>query len=254
MPPPSPSARPAFWNIALAAVFAFAGLCCRATAAPPQPIKVCLVSGSLEYKSNESLAEFQKFVEAHYPVRCSRAFLEGTDESHLPGLEHLDDCDTMLLFTRRLNLSGEELARFKRYCLAGRPIVGVRTASHAVQTWLELDKEVLGGNYHNHYPDGPQTEIQIVPAAANHPILQGFRPFRSQGSLYKNSPLPADDEVLLRGAIPDHTEPITWTRTYKGARIFYTALGHPSDFSQESFRRLLINALFWTAGRDVPAQ
>jgi type 1 glutamine amidotransferase len=224
------------------------------TADVAAPLKVCLVSGSLEYQSHESLSEFQKFLEANYAVKCSRAFIEGKDEEHLPGLENLADCDVMLLFTRRLKLSGEQLERIKSYCLSGKPIVGVRTASHAIQTWLDLDKEVLGGNYHSHYGAGPEMEIKIPQSAKNSPLLAGVKPFRSVGSLYKNEGLAADNEILMTGTIPDHTEPITWTRTYKGGRIFYTALGHPQDFTEESFRRLLVNALFWTAGRTPQAK
>jgi type 1 glutamine amidotransferase len=218
------------------------------------PLRVCLVSGSLEYQSNESLAEFQKYLEANYQAKCSRAFLEGKDEEHLPGLENLADCDVMLLFTRRLKLSGEQLERIKNYCLAGKPIVGVRTASHAIQTWLDLDKEVLGGNYRGHYDAGPETEIKILDAAKSHPVLSGVQPFRSAGSLYKNIGLAADNEILMTGTNPEATEPITWTRKYKGSRVFYTSLGHPQDFTQESFRRLLANALFWTAGRDAQSE
>ncbi len=235
-------------------VIALAGAPLAGSAADSRPLKVCLVSGSLEYKSNESLAAFQDHVERGYDVQCTRAFIEGKDEEHLPGLEHLADCDVMLLFTRRLKLSGDELDRIKQYCLAGRPIVGVRTASHAIQTWLELDHEVLGGNYHNHWPEGPETVIRVVERSAAHPILAGFQPYRSAGSLYKNEGLAADNEILLTGMNPDHTEPIAWTRTYKGARIFYTALGHPRDFTEESFRRLLVNALFWTAGQTTRAR
>ena len=46
--------------------------------------KVLLVSGSLEYKSDESLAEFQKYLEANYPVECVRAFRK-TDKDICPG-------------------------------------------------------------------------------------------------------------------------------------------------------------------------
>ena len=220
----------------------------------PAPIKVCLVSGSLEYKSKESLDEFQKYLETNYPIRCTRAFIDGTDISHLPGLENLDDADVILLFTKRLKLSGDELERIKKYCLSGKPIVGVRTASHAIQTWLDLDHEVLGGNYKGHYADGPLTQTEIVAAAKNHPVLTGVTPFRSAGSLYKNKGLSDDVEILLTGTTPEATEPIAWTRNYKGARIFYTSLGHPQDFTEPSFRRMLVNALFWTTGRDVPAK
>ena len=234
-------------------VAAAAWLAAATAFAEDKPLKVCLVSGSLEYKSNESLAAFQEFLEANYPVKCSRAFIVGKDEEHLPGLENLDSCDVMVLFTRRLKLSGDELARIKNYCLSGKPIVGVRTASHAIQSWLDLDKEVLGGNYKGHYGDA-QTEITILDAAKGHPVLTGVTPFRSDGSLYKNPSVSSDVTLLMTGTIPEHTEPITWTRDYKGTRIFYTSLGHPHDFAEPSFQRLLVNALFWTTGRAVPSK
>ena len=44
----------------------------------PKPLQVCLVSGSLEYKSNESLAAFQQYLEAHYP----RQMLAGLHRGH----------------------------------------------------------------------------------------------------------------------------------------------------------------------------
>ena len=50
----------------------------------------------------------------------------------------------LLVFTRRLNVDGGELERFKDYCSEGRPIVGVRTASHAFQNWLAFDREGAG--------------------------------------------------------------------------------------------------------------
>jgi type 1 glutamine amidotransferase len=46
--------------------------------------------------------------------------------------------------------------------------------------------------------------------------------------------------------------PVAWTKTYKGAKVFYTSLGHPQDFEVESTRRLLINGIYWALGREVP--
>lgn len=212
-----------------------------------RPLKVCLVSGSLEYDSDGSLAAFQKYLEANSNVRCSRAFRKTDDD--LPGLENLDTCDVMLLFTRRLTIKGEQLERVKKYCQSGKPIVAVRTASHAFQNWLALDREILGGNYKGHYGDGPLTQVRLAEKARDHPVLAGVKPFASAGSLYKNPGLADDVEVLLTGGNGEHTEPVAWVRTYKGGRIFYTSLGHPKDFQDESFRRLLVNALFWTARR-----
>jgi len=213
-------------------------------------LKVCLVSGALEYESDASLTAFQEFLEKNYDVKCSRAFRKTDDD--LPGLDNLDTCDVMLLFTRRLTISGEQLEKIKKYCQAGKPIVGVRTASHAFQNWLALDKEVLGGNYQGHYGSGPPVEVHIETQVKNHPSLTGVKPFQSAGSLYKNSGLAKDTEVLLTGAIPGHSEPVAWTRLHRGGRVFYTSLGHQKDFIDDNFKQLLVNALFWTAKREIP--
>jgi type 1 glutamine amidotransferase len=214
-----------------------------------EPLRVCLVSGSVEYKSDESLSAYQSILERDGRVACSRAFRR-TDED-LPGLEALETCDVMLLFTRRLKIDGEQLERVKAYCAAGRPIVGVRTASHAFQNWLALDREVLGGNYKGHYPDGPVTETTITELGQQHPILQGVEPMKSVGSLYRNQGLAADSHVLMTGAIPEHTEPIAWHRMHEGGRVFYTSLGHPEDFKNEQFLRMLTQAIWWAAGKNA---
>lgn len=207
-------------------------------------LKVCLVSGSLEYDSDKSLAVLQAFLEKSYPVKCSRAFRK--TDAEIPGLDNLDTCDVMVLFTRRLKLEGADLERFKKYCLSGKPIVGIRTASHAMQTWLDLDKEVLGGNYKGHYSDKIPCDIKVE--AKDHPILKGVKLTGSQGSLYKNTGLAKDVDILLTGSIPGHSEPIAWTRSHKGGRVFYTSLGHPKDFEDENYLRMLANAVMWTAG------
>ncbi|HEY1861820.1 MAG TPA: isochorismatase family protein, partial [Gemmataceae bacterium] len=213
-------------------------------------LKVCVVSGSVEYDSDASLATLEKHLESNYPVVCTRAFRKTDDD--LPGLENLESCDVMLLFTRRLTIKGEQLDRVKAFCKAGKPIVAIRTASHAFQNWLDLDKEVLGGNYKGHYGDGPLTDVVFLDKAKSHPVLAGVKPFKGTGSLYKNMGLAEDSEILLTGSIPDHTEPLAWTRLHNSGRVFYTSLGHPKDFKDENFQRLLVNALFWVTKRDAP--
>jgi len=57
----------------------------------------------------------------------------------------------------------------------------------------------------------------------------------------------------LIGTIPDkEPEPVAWTNRYKNSRIFYTSLGHPDDFQNPHFRRMLINAVFWAMNKPVP--
>src|SRR6185436_12128920 len=133
------------------------------------PLKVCVLSGCDTYKSEESLPPFEAWLQQNYNVKCTRVVKQAVDD--LPGLEALDNCDVAFVFIKRMKLKGEQLERFQKYATSGRPIVGVRTASHAVQTWLEFDHEVLGGNYHSHHPVGPMTQITVTPNGQEHPIL-----------------------------------------------------------------------------------
>lgn len=221
----------------------------RGEAGDRKPLRVCLVSGSAEYESDKSLAILQDYFAKHHPhITCSRAF--AVSETDLPGLENLAKCDVAVLFTRRLKLKGEQLDRFKAYCTSGKPIVAIRTASHGVQTWLDFDNLILGGNYKGHFKEGILTDITMSKSEKPHPVLAGFVPFKSAGSLYKNTGVAKDVQVLLTGAIPEHSEPIAWTREVNGGRVFYTSLGHQKDFLEPSFLRLVSHAIHWTAKRE----
>jgi type 1 glutamine amidotransferase len=241
--------RAATTGLAVGAATCAPGGWSRVFAAPAgsKPIRICMLSGSEEYKSNESLAVFQQYLEQNRLAQCSRAFW--TSKTNLPGLEALDSCDVMLLFTKRLELPPEQLDRVKDYCLAGRPIIGLRTASHAFQNWLELDREVLGGSYSGHY-DSRSIKVTAEKREAKHPILNGFKPFETTSKLYKNPKLADDTTLLLSGAIPEHTEPLAWTREHRGGRVFYTSLGGPEEFGNDVFREMLVYAIYWAVKRS----
>ena len=227
---------------------------------PKQPagkkLRIALISGSVEYKSDETLPLLQKHVEEHVPVECVRMFRK--TDTDIPGLDKLDSCDAAVFFTRRLKLDGEQLDRIKKYVASGKPVVGIRTASHGFQNWLEMDKLVFGGDYQNHYGQNLRCDVRLVDDAKGHSVLRGVKPFTTRGGLYKNPAVAKDVTVLLTGTIPDHTEPVAWVRERKldggtTQRVFYTSLGHPDDFANPNFLRLVSNGLLWAVGRDVPA-
>lgn len=205
-----------------------------------------MISGSFEYDSEVSLWLFRHYLALRQPlIQSSLIVYESEDDT--PSLKPIELADVLLVFTRRLNTAGEELDRFRAYCAAGKPIVGIRTASHAFQNWLAFDKDVLGGNYQGHYGHGPICRVSANAPQANHPILQGVSDFDTYGSLYKNTPLASDTNLLLTGHADGHTEPVAWTRD--SGRVFYTSLGHQEDFGEQDFLRLLTNAVLWAGGR-----
>jgi type 1 glutamine amidotransferase len=84
---------------------------------------------------------------------------------------------------------------------------------------------------------------------AEHPVLANVKParFHSSSWIYRLRPLAESATVLMNGrwseAAPE--EPVAWTNTYNGGRVFYTTLGHPDDFEIESFNQLLLGGVRW---------
>jgi nicotinamidase-related amidase len=231
---------------------------------------VVLVMAEDEYRTEKTLPDFAaRFLDKDF--RVSKVFSREHDRDDVPGLEVIDDTDVLLVSVRRRLLKTDQLAIIRRYVKAGKPVLGIRTASHAFAplsgkvprghaAWLEFDKEVLGGNYHGHHgsgPKGPQTYVQVSAGAKAQPLLIGVRrdEFPVTSSLYKTSPLAKGTKVLLTGRAGDlkPQEPVAWTFTRKdGGRSFYASLGDPKDFALLDFQRLLVNAVYWGAGLPVP--
>ena len=209
-------------------------------------MKLVMISGSFEYDSEQSLNLFKDYLKKNYGVDSDLIVYK--DEDDHPSLKPVETADVLLVFTRRINESGEELERLKTYCEKGRPIVGVRTASHAYQNWLEFDKKVLGGNYQDHYGAGPECRVEIEERGQSHQILNGVSSFVSSAHLYRNAPIAADSFVLMTGYSEDHVEPVAWTRMHNGGRVFYTSLGNQADFTMPVFLRMLSQAVSWAHG------
>jgi type 1 glutamine amidotransferase/nicotinamidase-related amidase len=230
--------------------------------------RVVFISAESEYKAEQSLPEFAHELETKYGLCCE--VLQGSTKKtgpgryYVAGMETLTNADLAVLFARRRALPAEQMNYFRNYLDRGRPLIGLRTASHAFDTrgnapagyaeWQKLDPEVLGGNYHGHHGNGPRCTVTRAAGADSHPILAGVQmPFTSNGSLYEVRPLTDSTTRLLIGTIPDkEPEPVAWTNSYKNSRIFYTSLGHPDDFQNPQFRRMLINAVFWAMNKPVP--
>ncbi len=212
--------------------------------------KVCLVSASAEYGSHDSLAKLQADLEKEGVV-CFRAF--GEDKGNgIPGLEKLAESDVLVLFTRRIVLPPEQMELVKKHLDAGKPVIGIRTASHGIQNWLPdvkaFDKEILGGSYDGHYKNNEAAELTIVPEQKGHPVFKEVKPFGTDGKLYKNENLTADVTVLMTAKnTSGNTQPVVWTRMNKGGKVLYTSLGVQKDFENPDFRKFMVNAVVWAS-------
>jgi len=229
---------------------------------------VVFISAESEYGAAESLPDFAHELEMKYGLCCEilqgSTDRRGKERDYIAGMEALTGADLVVLFVRRRAFPAQQMQYFRDYLDRGRPLIALRTSSHAFDTrgehpdghveWRNFDPEVLGGNYHGHHGSGPKCKVTAAERAEGHPILAGVQiPFSSNGSLYETRPLMKSTRTLLVGAIPGkEPEPVAWTNRYRKSRVFYTSLGHVDDFKNPQFRRLLINTVFWAIDKPVP--
>lgn len=226
--------------------------------------QLAILSAEDEYETEKTLPEFAASHLGGY--RLNFIFGDAKDKGSLPGIEQITEADAMLVSVRRRPLKPEQLKIIEAFVAAGKPIIGIRTASHAfclrnkqpeagLADWPKFDGEVLGGSYTNHYGNNDHPKIKVVDSPVDTPLansLEGLT-FTSGGSLYQVAPLGAGTQPLLMGAIEGKpAEPVAWTNVRAGGgRAFYTSLGHKSDFEQDQFRLLLANGIHWACNQPL---
>ena len=104
-------------------------------------------------------------------------------------------------------------------------------------------------------------EAEVRPAAPEHSICRGIDAFTLREEFYFNIRFRPDDRRLtpvltipsLPGRDPDG-KVVAWAvQRQDGGRGFGTTCGHFYDnWRNESFRRVILNAVVWCAGADVP--
>ncbi|XZE44504.1 ThuA domain-containing protein [Pirellulaceae bacterium SH467] len=227
---------------------------------------VAILMAEDEYSTEKTLPPWS-IQQLGKEYRLRWIFGSETEPAVVPGIEAIRDADVLLVSVRRRPLVAESLEIVREFEKTGKPMIGIRTASHAfslrkgatppgVASWPEFDAEVWGGSYTNHYANDLETTVDVA-MDASHSILKNWESkpnggYVSKGSLYQVSPLKSGTQPLLMGRIPDgKQEPVAWTfQRSNGGRSFYTSLGHVSDFEQSAFAELLKNAIDWSLNKN----
>jgi hypothetical protein len=158
----------------------------------------------------------------------------------------------MIIFTRFRNLPDDQMKHVVDYVNSGKPIIGLRTATHAFKLDPEskyaeysfrskkwdggFGRQVLGETWISHHGDHKHESTRgiIAPGMQDHPIVTGIK----DGDIWGPTdvygvrlPLPGDSKPLVLGQVlegmnPDDKPvvgekndpmmPIAWTRSYQG--------------------------------------
>jgi hypothetical protein len=264
---------------------------------PAKGKHVVLVSGDEEYRSEEALPQLGKILAVHHGFRATVLFaidpasgaIDPKNQRHLPGLDALKAADLMVIFTRFRDLPDEQMEPIADYVESGRPIVALRTATHAFnmpsgrkysrysfdsKEWDGgFGRQVLGETWISHHGKHGVQSTRGVPAPGmeGHPILRGVADIWGPTDVYGvRLPLPGDSKPLVLGQVlagmspqdrpvegkpNDPMMPVAWIKTYTGkagktARVFTTTMGASQDLESEGLRRLLVNACYWSLGLE----
>ena len=221
---------------------------------------VVLISGDEEYRSEEALPQLAKILAERHGFKATVLFAinpkDGTIDpvvnDNIPGLEALRTADLMVIATRFRDLPDDQMKEVVAYVESGRPVIGMRTATHAFNIgggktyarygWNQKEwdggfgRQVLGETWVNHHGHHGQESTRgvLAPGAEGHPVLRGIKDGDVWGptDVYTvNLPLPGDCKPLvlgqvLKGMSPsdgpvegkknDPMMPVAWVKTFTG--------------------------------------
>jgi hypothetical protein len=270
------------------------GLVLQGKAGPLAGKHVVLIAADDEYRSEELIPQLAKILAVRHGCKCTVLFAINPETGfidpaaqNIPGMEALDAADLLVIFARFRELPDAQMKHFVDYVESGKPVVGLRTATHAFNytrhkdstyakyTWNDgkyrggFGRQVLGETWINHYGQHTveSTRGTIAPGMEQHPIVRGVGEIWGPSDVYEVTKLTGDSKPLIIGHVlvgmnsadPINEKkkplPVAWTKTYTGtqgraARVFTTTMGHCDDLKNENFRRLLVNACYWCMGLE----
>lgn len=219
---------------------------------------IVLVSGDDEYRSEEALPMLAKILSEHHGFKTTVLFaidpetgeIKPDHQTNIPGMEHLREADLMVIFTRFRGLPDDQMRYFDEYLQAGKPIVGLRTATHAfnfsegtesvyskyaynsdVSGWEGgFGRQILGETWIDHHGDhgteGTRGLIDGIKERNDHPVIRGVSDIWGPTDVYGTRELEGEVDVLVwgqstNGMTPDapvnwskSIMPVAWTKEY----------------------------------------
>jgi hypothetical protein len=260
---------------------------------------IVFVTGDEEYRSEEGMPMMAKILALRHGFKCTVLFaidrktgaINPDEQTNIPGMDHLAMADLVVLFTRFRELPDADMKHFVDYFHSGKPIIALRTATHAFnyernpkspyakysfrsEEWPGgFGQQVLGETWINHHGRHKKEATRGLIDGGNkdHAILRGVQDIFGTSDVYGVKNLPADARILLHGMtltglepgdppkLENSLMPIAWVRHYKNEsgktnRIFTTTMGASVDLLSEDLRRLVVNAIYWGLEFEVPDQ
>ena len=229
---------------------------------PGEGKHIVLVSGDDEYRSEEALPQLGKILAKRHGFKCTVLFPVAPDgtikpdfQKNIPGLEALGTADLMIMGLRFRDLPDDQMKQIDAYLKKGKPVLGMRTSTHAFRirgnkAWEHYgngyrgDKEawrdgfgrlVLGEKWISHHGRHKKESTRglIAGGAKDHPVVRGIK----DGDIWGPTdvygvrlPLPGDSKPIVMGQVlvgmnkddeplegkkNDPMLPVGWSKSYQ---------------------------------------
>ncbi|HOX59991.1 MAG TPA: ThuA domain-containing protein [Candidatus Paceibacterota bacterium] len=259
---------------------------------------IVFLAGDEEYRTEEGLPMLAKILAVRHGFKCTVLFsinpADGTIDpltlTNIPGMAALGSADLCVMGLRFRELPDAQMKHFVDYLNAGKPIIALRTSTHAFKydhnktsPYAKFDwhstawtggfgQQVLGETWVNHHGNhGKESTRGVInEALKDHPILRGVTDIWGPTDVYTVTHLPPGANVLVWGQVLSGMKPadppvegpknnpmmpLAWVRDYVGeqgktSKVFTTTMGAAVDLESEGLRRLLVNAAYWAVGLE----
>lgn len=162
---------------------------------------IVFVTGEEYYRSEEGMSMFAKLMSQRHGFKCTvlfaidpaTGFINPNRNDNIPGLAVLKDADLMVIFARFRELPDRDMQHIADYVNAGKPVLGIRNATHAFRygpnsksefkNWDFASKswpggfgqQILGDTWIAHYGKFQKeaTLVHINGMQREHPVLRG---------------------------------------------------------------------------------
>ena len=263
---------------------------------PGKGKKIVFICGDEEYRSEEALPMLAKILSQRhgfdatvlFPIDLEKGFINPNEQKNIPGTEALAEADLLVIFTRFRDLPADQTAPITAFLNAGKPVIGLRTSTHAFAGKMEdggwtygdwqkggFGMKILGETWVAHHgvhkKEGARGVIEE--ANASHPVLRGVKEVFAPSDVYTVKNLTGSETVLMRGIVTETLDPaskavegeknqptqaLAWLREYTApngttkGQAFCTTAGASVDLVSEDLRRLVVNAALHLTGVEVP--
>ncbi|MEZ4829838.1 MAG: ThuA domain-containing protein [Bacteroidia bacterium] len=195
---------------------------------------IVLISGDEEYRSEEALPLLGKILAEQHGFDCTVLFAQDPAKpgvvdpnylNNIPGLQALQSADLMIIFTRFRDLPDDQMQMIDDYLKSGKPVIGIRTSTHAfnvkdsTSNWLHygnyyegemteweggFGRLVLGEKWISHHGHHKHQSTRGIIAIPDHPVTRGI----ADGDIWAATdvygvrlPLPGDSQPLVLGQV-----------------------------------------------------